>query len=467
MMARRRGTKRPAQVRIRTGREAAFVAVNRSGTDHVFVSTALDAIFRSCELSYVERAVATDLAAGTVRRRLTLDTFINHFVRRGGDSLEPELRTLLRLGTYLLLFTETPAHAAVDETVSIARRFGRVRWTGFANGVLRCVARVLTGNIGSAPAASAVPTGAGRFVCLNQEVFPDPSADFPAWFSQACSFPVWLTHRWCSRFDARELLEMAACFNSVAAPTLRVNALTSRRAAVIESLRTAKIDAVECDNPAGVRLLRHAPIATLPGFDKGWFSVQDESAMHAAQLLDPQAGEVVLDLCAAPGTKSTHLAERMRNQGRIVACDVDAERLKLVSQNASRLGIDIIEAHPVSHDGTGMPPGPFDAALLDVPCSNTGVLGKRPEARWRLQSNDVDDLAALQTRLLNQAIDVIRPGGRVVYSTCSIEPQENHQVVERVCREHDNVAIVDIRSHRPGHPGDGAWQALLRRSRRR
>jgi 16S rRNA (cytosine967-C5)-methyltransferase len=202
-------------------------------------------------------------------------------------------------------------------------------------------------------------------------------------------------------------------------------------------------------------------VERLPGFADGWFAVQDESAMQAARLLAPAPGSTVLDLCAAPGTKTTHLAELMGNRGSILAADVDRRRLALVEENCRRLGIDIVETQVVAADARDVSPGPFDSVLLDVPCSNTGVLGKRPEARWRLRPQDIEELAAIQKRLLTAAIARLKPGGRLVYSTCSIEPEENEGVVRAALSAFPNLRLLSEVHREPGQPADGAYQAVL------
>ena len=223
----------------------------------------------------------------------------------------------------------------------------------------------------------------------------------------------------------------------------------------------AAVAAIEEQRPV---TRRDAPlrIDRLPGFNEGWFVVQDESAQRVAELLAPQPGETILDLCSAPGTKTTHLAELMRNQGRIIATDASAERLKRVDENCRRLGITIVETKAISTEGMDLPEGPFDAILIDAPCSNTGVLGKRPDARWRIQEDDLEELSRIQLRLLLAAADRLRPGGRIVYSTCSIEPEENSAVLEAAGHFRQKLKLEVMNEIVPGRPADGGFQSLLR-----
>jgi 16S rRNA (cytosine967-C5)-methyltransferase len=183
--------------------------------------------------------------------------------------------------------------------------------------------------------------------------------------------------------------------------------------------------------------------------------------MEAATRLAPQPGERVLDLCAAPGGKTLHLAALMQNQGQIIAADSDQRRLKQVADSARRLHASIITCETIAADTSRLPQGPFDAVLLDVPCSNTGVLGKRPEVRWRLTPADLVELPQIQYRLLQAALRVVRPGGRVLYSTCSIEPEENSQLIQAALKTRRRPRLIEECHHWPGEPCDGAYQALL------
>jgi 16S rRNA (cytosine967-C5)-methyltransferase len=216
--------------------------------------------------------------------------------------------------------------------------------------------------------------------------------------------------------------------------------------------------------PESVRLGELVRITDLPGFKQGWFTIQDESAMAAARLLNPAPGTRVWDMCAAPGGKTTHLAEIMQNQGTLLASDIEFRRIMNVEQTRDRLGLNMISTRTIAPDGRNLPDGPFDAILVDAPCSNSGVLGKRPEARHRVTAENVTELAELQARLLRSGLDRLAPGGRLVYSTCSIEPEENHAVVQSVLADRSDVELREEQEHIPGEPADGGYQALLTRT---
>jgi len=282
--------------------------------------------------------------------------------------------------------------------------------------------------------------------------------------ARAFSFPDWLMVRWLSRYDFDEVVRLGFWFNAAHGICLRVNALKTSREAMLSALSAAGLRASAGTHPQAIWLESPARIVDLPGYDEGWFSVQDESAMEAATMLSPRAGERILDLCAAPGGKTAHLAEIMQNEGHITAADIEADRLRMVETGCQRLGIRIVEPRLIRPDAGDLPRERFDAVLVDVPCSNTGVLGKRPEARWRLVSGQITELADLQRRLLSRAADHVAVNGRLVYSTCSIEPEENEFVVEAVLAENSALKLVEEAHAVPGQPADGGYLALLYRT---
>ncbi len=428
-----------------------------------FVGEILDRQLAAHPLSAADRRLVTQLVYGVLRRRGTLRALLQPLVNRPAHQVESWLWDALSLGAcQLALLTHVPAHAAVHETVELAVSFGRPAARGFLNGVLRRVAELMTDERTMTPAADALPLEHGEYRRLSRPMLPDPATHPQEYLAAAFSLPDWLVQRWLPRYGVVECQRLGFWFAGPAPLTLRCQPLRCPREHLLAALRDAGHDAQAGEHPQAIRLRESGPIRDLPGYADGWFSVQDESAMRVASALAPEAGETILDLCAAPGGKTTHLAELMGNIGRIVACDVDEQRLRIVADLASRLGLSSVETCHLH--GEHGPHGSFDRVLVDVPCSNTGVLGKRPEARWRLRPGDLRQLVALQTRLLRTAVQCVRPGGAIVYSTCSIEPEENRQVVESVLRESPSLCLQAMEDAVPGQPADGGFWARLRRN---
>lgn len=450
---------------VRSSREAAYVALEEFRNSGTWLGDVLDRLFRTASLPPRERGLATELACGVVRRYATLDAILSKLVARPLDQVEAPLLTVLRLGIYqIFLLDGVPPHASVHETVELTKRLGRMRWSGFVNGVLRGATRLVTDQIAETPSARGVPVTNGRYRQLRENLFADPSRDAAHYFADAYSFPLWLAERWLKRMDAAALFQLGNWFNSPGKLVIRPNRLRTTRDELLRELTSAAVSAEPVDDGDAINLESVAQVDRLPKYHEGWFAVQDLSAMQAALRLSPRPGQRVWDVCAAPGGKTCHLAELMNNNGQIIATDIRPERLKLIESNRQRLGVDIIQPQLISEDGANAPDGPFDAILIDVPCSNTGVLGKRPEARWRITPAGISELRTTQQRLLNMALDRLAAGGRAVYSTCSIEPEENNELVAQVIRTRPDIRLVEEATFLPGHPTDGGYQALLARS---
>lgn len=432
-----------------------------------FVQEILDRELVTHALSPADRRLVSQLVYGVLRRRGTLRALLETLVNRPAHKVEPWLWDALYLGAcQLALLTHIPAHAAVHETVELAVSFGRPGARGFLNGVLRRVSELVTDERTSTAAADALPLEHGEYRRLSRPVFLDPAAHPQGYLAAAFNLPDWLVQRWLPRYGFEECQRLGFWFAGPVPLTLRCQSLRCSREQLLTALREAGYQAQPGDHPQAIRLHESGPIRDLPGYAEGWFSVQDESAMRVASALAPEPGETVLDLCAAPGGKTTHLAELMDKTGCIIACDVDENRLQTIAKLAERLGLTNIELCRLRReDNADVPPGPFDRALVDVPCSNTGVLGKRPEARWRLRPDDLRHLVDLQSRLLRVAMERVGSGGVVVYSTCSIEPEENRQVVDRVLEGNASIRLETIEDAIPGRPADGGFWARLRRIR--
>lgn len=446
----------------KTARQVVYRVLEHAQSTGEFFAEKLQSLAQLADLNPMDKRLAREMVAGIIRRQATLDALIQPNVNRPRENVEEPLWRLLRMGTYELAFLSSiPPHASVNETTELARFLRRPQWTGFLNGTLRSISRGLRDESVNAPACNAFPLSPGQYRTCAGDWFPDPAGDPIGYFAKAFSFPRWLAERWHLAREIHELAELGFWFNSPSRLMLRVNRLRASREELLETFAKGNIHAMAGEVPESIVLIDSHNITELPGFAEGLLSVQDLTAMKAVALLDPKPGEIVWDVCAAPGTKTAAIAERMQNQGRVLATDIHPGRLHMIEENKSRLGLDIIEAQMIGAAAENLPTGPFDAALVDVPCSNTGVLGKRVEARWRLTPTDLQELPVIQRQLLETASQRIRPGGRIVVSTCSIEPEENERVVEAFLQNHPDWKLAQQQTHWPGQPADGGYAALL------
>jgi 16S rRNA (cytosine967-C5)-methyltransferase len=447
-----------------TGRSVALEVLLECQRGQRFVQEVLDQHLNQKRLSPSERRLATQLAYGVLRRRGTLDALLRPLIQRQPYQVEPWLWEILRLGAYqLVLLSHIPAHAALNETVELVSRFPRPKARGFVNAVLRALVPLVCEDRTTTPAADAVPFERGEYRRLTRPVLPEPGTDPVEYLASGFSVARWLAARWLQRYGWEECLRLGFWFVGPGPLWLRCNRLRTNRASFLTALAQANVVAEPGELPEAVRLADHVPIRELPGYREGWFTVQDEASIRAGAALAPAPGSQVLDLCAAPGGKTTHLAELMHNEGRLLACDVAEGRLETVAELCHRLGITIVETQRLCPERNEEPPaGPFDAILVDAPCSNSGVLGRRPEVRWRLRPVELQHLVRLQTKLLLQAAERIRPAGVIVYSTCSIEPEENREVVQNVLRAMPALVLEAEEQQIPGRPSDGGYWARLR-----
>jgi len=375
--------------------------------DRAFADIVLEHALAHARLEPRDAALCTELVYGTLRWRRHLDWRLAPHLKRPLEKLDPWVRSLLRLTAYQLFFLDrVPRWAAVDEAVSLAKlKSRRPGPPEFVNAVLRSLTRA-TG--APPPPASPVEAAAVR-----------------------CSFPDWIAARWLDRYGAAEAEALMVASNDRPPTTLRANALRTTREALGARVRDEELASTHLTElaPEGL-IVDHGAAGRWAAFAEGWCTVQDEASMLVARLLDPRPGELVGDVCAAPGTKATHLAELMGNRGRIVAMDPQAARLKLVSKAAARLGIGIIETHVGSAASlAGRWRGRCDAVLVDAPCSNLGVLRRNPDVKWRRGPDDLLRLQAKQQTIVAAAASMVKPGGRLVYATCSLEPEENEEVI--------------------------------------
>jgi len=391
-----------------------------------------------------------------------IDIVLAECVSRPRDRVELTLWTLLQLGAAELLFGPVKSHhAAISETVELCRFAGHPEWTGFLNGVLRGVQRLLDDETHDEAEANRYPAADREYRSLKKKIFPNPNRRLRDYLSHAFSLPGFLISQWEKTFSQEELFEIA--WASLVPPpmTVRISRMLIEPEKWIAKCEEQDIKVEAGDYPEAVRLKQSLRLSDLPGFHEGEFVIQDETAMHAVRLLNPYPKQNVLDLCAGPGTKTTQLAELMLNQGNIVAAEVVEHRLKQVRENAERLGYECIETLLIDRHEPEIDGGPFDAILVDAPCSNTGVLGKRVEARWRYCDNEVRELNEIQLHLVDVAARELEQDGRIVYSTCSIDSRENEQLIQTWLELHPEFICSEMKTILPNATHDGGFSALL------
>jgi len=377
-----------------------------------------------------DRALAADIATGVQRSRSALDHVIAAYSQRPNERLDPEILEILRLSAYQLLYlSRVPASAVVDDAVNLTRRAGKGSATGFVNAVLRAISR----HRNSLP----LPT---------RPVDPLDRAAALDYLSVTLSHPRWLVARWYERmgFDATEAW---LAFNNAPAPlTLRANALRVGRDDLVHRLAGEGIVTRPARfAPDGLIVEEGRPLAG-SGAEDGWFVVQDEASQLIPLLAGTEPGPSVLDACASPGGKTTALAAAMRDSGLLVACDVRTRRMELLRRTVAASGATHV--HLVQADL--LTPLPFnrrfDCVIVDAPCSGLGILRRDPDIRWRRLESDLPILAATQLRMLGHAAEAVAPGGRLIYATCSSEPEENEAVADAFLAGASRFAAVDARS---------------------
>jgi len=421
-------------------------------------------------MSAADAALARELALGVCRRRATLDAVLRAFLARPDRRLPGSLQEILWVGLYQVLFLDRiPAFAAVNEAVEQAARFRHRRQSGLVNGVLRTVARTVSevteGPV--PPARDVLPVSVGRYRKLSQPIFPSPSEQPVEYVAAAYSLPETLVRRWQQRLGSFEqLVELATHCNARAPLILRVNTAAVEVDAVVAELAEAGAAARPHANGRSIVLADYRDVTALGPFRRGLLQPQDPTATAVVLAADPKPGMKVLDFCAAPGTKTTHLAEQMANEGAIVALDVSAEKLERIERSCRRMGIEIVTTQLAGDAGQLEVEG-FDLVLADVPCSNTGVLSRRAEARWRFDEQAIGSLVQDQKLLIQAAGHFVRPGGRLVYSTCSIEPEECSQVARWYQRSDPRMTLLREQTTLPDGAGeptrwhDGGYLAIF------
>jgi len=446
----------------KSARAIAAEVLNRCDPKRNYAGTILDKLRHETDQS--QRA--TDLVFGTLRNHRAIDTIIATFSGRPVKRIQNKLLNIIRIGTYELIYCpSTEQYAIVNEAVLNAKATGGAKQSGFVNAVLRQITRHISNRqvpLARSEDKSTLPQSLLTGCQFEASFLPDRQVSFTEYLSIVFSLPEWLVAGWVDEFGKEST--WGICFASNRRPSiyLRPNPLKTTIEVMARKIRDAGVDLELNTNDSVIRIISPQAISQLPGFEQGEFSVQDITASKPVRLLNPQPDWTILDLCAAPGTKTTQLAEVTGDSAKIIATDIDSRRLEMVRENAARLGINSVDIVPYEELINSQ--SRFDCVLLDVPCSNTGVLAKRVEARYRVDQEMVRELTRIQAELLRTAAEMIKPGGKICYSTCSIQRYENGELVKKFLKENQNFTLETEQLTLPSAEGfdhDGGYTAIL------
>jgi 16S rRNA (cytosine967-C5)-methyltransferase len=437
-------------------RELALKTLSKAGTDGAYYDQVLKKYLKESDLSLPDKALAHELTAGVLRYRMWLDWVLDQSLKQGMKSLTPWEQNILRLGLYQIAkLDRIPPFAAVNESVNLAKRYGRKNTIGLTNAVLRDIIR------------------------HRRHLKPISSGDRAKDLSIEYSHPLWLVKRWLKELGEEGALSLLQSNNRQARVVIRPNILKTGALELLEKLDLSGIKtsvnkfiptALELENPAG--------LADDPLFSRGYFYFQDPSSQAVSLLARATPGQDVLDLCAAPGGKASAVLEQMGDMGNLLAVDLSDQKLSLIKENFTRLGLksySLICADAVNFAISKR----FDLVLIDAPCSGLGALRRRLDIRWRIKEPDITRLAQMQFQILNNAAGLVKPGGALVYSTCTVTPEENQGVVMKFLAQNPEFTIDDAGRYLPRelvqdgffvswphlHGMDGAFAARLIRQK--
>jgi 16S rRNA (cytosine967-C5)-methyltransferase len=402
-------------------REIALRIINEVYRKQAYVNIVLAREINTRRLPDHDRRFVTELVYGTVKAGATVDWILGHFVDRSLAKIPAVIRDILRLGIYQLFFlTKVPPSAVCNQAVELAKKYGHSGTVKFVNAVLRSAARH-----------------------PEKVIYPDRGEQPVAHIALRHCHPQWLVTRWLARLGIDGCEELCRVNNLTPLLSIRTNTLRTSRVALLEQLAREQ---VVCEpsswTPEGIICREFPALGSLASLQQGLFQVQDESSMLVAHVLDPQPGEFVIDACGAPGGKSTHLAAKMQNRGQVLSVDIHAHKSAITRENALRLGIDIIEAKTMDALELGaLYSSQADRVLVDAPCSGLGVLRRKPDSRWRKTEALVLELPLLQQAILHSAAACVKPGGVLVYSTCTTEPEENEAVLRGFLSQHPEYVL--------------------------
>lgn len=403
-----------------TSRSLAYEVLYEVIENGAYANLLLDKALFSSTLTPIDKKFATEIVYGTIKYLRHLDHVLSFYVKRDLKITDHSARIILEMSAYQMLFMDrVPSHAVINEAVELIKGLNKAHLANFINGTLRSL---------------------DRDECFI--LWPDKK-NKTKYLATYYSFPEWIIDIFMMRAKAKGAEAMCKYFNAPSALWIRTNTLKTTRDDLVKSLEDEGIETIlSKKTDEGILLKNSGSIRDLTSFNKGEFLVQDESSMLVAHALSPKKSERILDVCAAPGGKTTHIAALMENQGELIACEVQKHRLGLIKENAKKLGIEIIA--PKLLDARHLPAkwqASFDRVLVDAPCSGLGVLNRRADARLRKHRYQIGELVKIQEKILDEAARVLKTGGILVYSTCTITKEENEKQVEAFLKRHPDFSL--------------------------
>lgn len=410
-------------------RETAIIILDKVLQDKAYSNIALKQGLEYCNLSRVDKALVTEIVNGTLKNIIKLDYILGQFVKMNTSKLDKHVEDILRTGIYQIMYLDrVPDSAVCNEGSNLARKYSNEGAVKFVNGVLRNVSR-------------------------NKEniQFPDKVKEPLQYLSVVYSHPTWIVEKWLGEFGFEFTEQLLNANNKVPNFTIRVNRLKTNKESLMKILEQEDIEYGEgLYNDEALYIKGTSAIENKSSFRQGLYQIQDESSILVGHVLDPKQGDLVIDICSAPGGKATHIAELMDNEGRIIARDVYQHKLDLIQQSCKRLGISIIETEIFDAKELDRKLiGKADKVLLDAPCSGLGALRRKPDMKLKKTSDNFEELTKLQQQILSKAAEYVKPKGVLVYSTCTINKNENLKIVEAFLKSREDFYMEDLSGFLP------------------
>ncbi len=404
-------------------REEAFLILNNIMVKSAYSSIEIRKRLHGSHLSKVDRALVVEIVNGTLRNLLKIDWILDKFININPKKITREIRNILRCGVYQIIFLDRiPDSAACNESAELAKKYGNQGATRFVNGVLRNISR-------------------------KKETIKLPSnGNAPEFLSIEFSHPLWMVELWMNDYGLSFTKSLLKANNNTPPLTIRINNLRVDKEEITKLLESLNMDVSEGSyNDEAINVKGIYSLDRMSSFKNGYFQIQDESSMLVSKIVNPKPGDLIIDVCSAPGGKATHMAELMLNEGKVIARDIHKHKLKLIEENAKRLGIEIIDtqifdARTIDESLLGV----ADAVVVDAPCSGLGLVRRKPDLRWKKAVKDLDSLPNLQYLILNNSSSYVKKFGTLAYSTCTMNKKENIQVVKRFLNNNDNFELDSI-----------------------